>query len=234
MKENRSVTRILTILKYISQHDEGVTLGQIYRELKMPKATVYDFLQTLYKADAIYYKDPRLKNYVIGSKMFEIGSVYTKNSNLIDAVEYEFKALAIQYGKTAFICKKTEGHLVYIYKFQPSSSLISPPEEIGTVIGDNEKHPIYQAFTIFAQDYDTLSKEEQLIYKRQAIISDFGSSGHISTIAVPVRNFENKITGVLALCDLVSDKENEEVIQKLILLAKQASKRLGYLGGANE
>ncbi|PKK86680.1 MAG: hypothetical protein CVV63_04230, partial [Tenericutes bacterium HGW-Tenericutes-8] len=66
MKENRSVSRIMSILDLIAKHEEGLTLGQIYRILDIPKATVYDFLQTLYKADAIYYKDPRLKNYVIG------------------------------------------------------------------------------------------------------------------------------------------------------------------------
>ena len=79
MKENRSVNRILAILELIAKHDEGLTLGQIFRMLEIPNATAYDILQTLYKADAIYYKDPRLKNYVIGSKMFAIGSVYTKN-----------------------------------------------------------------------------------------------------------------------------------------------------------
>lgn len=61
MKENRSVNRILSILELVAAHPEGLTLGQIYRELDMPKATAYDFLQTLYKADAIYYKRPTLK-----------------------------------------------------------------------------------------------------------------------------------------------------------------------------
>src|SRR5690606_7447904 len=119
MKENRSVNRILSILELVAAHPEGLTLGQIYRELDMPKATAYDFLQTLYKADAIYYKDPRLKNYVIGSKMFAIGSVYTKNSSLIEASELLLRNFANEYGKTALITKKTDDHYVHIYKYQP-------------------------------------------------------------------------------------------------------------------
>mgnify|MGYP001769625095 CR=1 FL=1 len=47
MKDNRTVSRILQILELIAKHDEGLTLGQIYRMLDIPKATVYDFLQTL-------------------------------------------------------------------------------------------------------------------------------------------------------------------------------------------
>ena len=56
-------------------------LSEIYKELDMPKATVYDILQALYAEDAVYYKNEIAKTYVIGSKIFAIGQAYTKNSN---------------------------------------------------------------------------------------------------------------------------------------------------------
>lgn len=231
MKENRSVSRILLILELISQHDEGLTLGQIYRMLDMPKATAYDFLQTLYKADAIYYKDPRLKNYVIGSKMFAIGSVYTRNSNLIDASEFELKNFANRYGKTAFICKRTEGQIVYIYKYQPSNSLIATPEEIGTVVVDLGNNPINMCFRIFGKDAQPLNEAEKVIQRQGYILSDVSVSGHISTIAVPIRNFENKVTGVISVSDLYQEaQESDEVIFELLRIARVVSKKLGYLG----
>src|SRR5690554_8162562 len=129
MKENRSVKRILSILELIAAHPEGLTLGQIYRELDMPKATAYDFLQTLYRADAIYYKDPRLKNYVIGSKMFAIGSVYTKNSNLIEASQFELKDFAESHGRSVIVTNRINEKMVYVYKYQPSSSKVLAPHE---------------------------------------------------------------------------------------------------------
>ncbi|MCK7488629.1 MAG: hypothetical protein MZU97_26380 [Bacillus subtilis] len=75
----------------------------------------------MYQADAIYYKDPRLKNYVIGSKMFAIGSVYTKNSNLIEAAQHELRDFAHRYGRTVFITKRINDKIVYVFKFQPGN-----------------------------------------------------------------------------------------------------------------
>src|SRR5690606_10435735 len=162
MKENRSVNRILSILELVAAHPEGLTLGQIYRELDMPKATAYDFLQTLYKADAIYYKDPRLKNYVIGSKMFAIGSVYTKNSSLIEASVYDLRNFANEHGKTILITKQTDDHYVHIFKYQPPNSLIFINEEIGYISYDFDISPIGRAFRIFTSKRTSLTPEEQV------------------------------------------------------------------------
>lgn len=229
MKENRSVKRLLDILELVSQHEEGLTLGQIYRMLGIPKATAYDFLQTLYKEDAVYYKNPRLKNYVIGSKMFAIGSVYTKNSNLIEAAEHELKKYADEYGKTAFISKMTKDQIVLVHKYQPSNSLIATPEELGTVLQE-ENNPIIKVFKIFNQtEKENLSPLEQAVYDQGYVLSD-ESQGRISVIAVPVRNFENKVTGVISVSDLYTEPESHETINAFVELAKNVSKRLGYLG----
>lgn len=229
MKENRSVKRLLDILELVSQHEEGLTLGQIYRMLGIPKATAYDFLQTLYKEDAVYYKDPRLKNYVIGSKMFAIGSVYTKNSNLIEAAEYGLKKYSDEYGKTSFISKKTKDQIVLVYKYQPSNSLIATPEELGTVLQE-ENNPITKVFKIFNEKkYSDLTPEEKEIYDKGYVLSD-ENQGRISIIAVPIRNFENKVTGVLSVSDLYTEPEEQETIDSFVELGRVVSRRLGYLG----
>lgn len=231
MKENRSVKRILSILELIAAHPEGLTLGQVYRELDMPKATAYDFLQTLYKADAIYYKDPRLKNYVIGSKMFAVGSVYTKNSSLIEASMYDLRSFANEHGKTVFISKETNDHYVHIFKYQPSNSLIFINEEIGYTSNDYEISPIGRAFRIFTSKRSELNAEEQVEYDQKYVLSN-SQQGHISQICVPVKNFENRIVGMISVADLWKDTpEKPEVIETLLTIARSISKKLGYLGG---
>ncbi len=230
MKENRSVNRILSILELIAAHPEGLTLGQIYRELDMPKATAYDFLQTLYKADAIYYKDPRLKNYVIGSKMFAIGSVYTKNSSLIEASVYDLRNFANEHGKTILITKQTDDHYVHIFKYQPPNSLIFINEEIGYISYDFDISPIGRAFRIFTSKRTSLTPEEQVEFDHRYVLSN-SQQGHISQVCVPVKNFEKRIVGMITVCDLWQDKpEKPEVIEELIKISKAISKRLGYLG----
>ncbi len=230
MKHNRSVVRLLEILDLISKHEEGLTLGQIYRKLDIPKSTAYDFLKTLYDYEVVYYKDHRLKNYIIGSRLYIMGSSYTKNSKLIESLERELKIFSNRHGKTTFINKSNEGEIVYIFKYQPTNSLIATSEEIGTIISEDDAHPISKTFRIFNSKVENLSEKEQEIFGRGYIINDNGNSGQIQTIAVPIRNFENKIIAVISASDLYQEyKDPTDEIAELISIAKKASKRLGYI-----
>ena len=124
MAINKSAEKTLKILELIAKYPEGITLSEIYKTLDMPKASVYDILQALYKEDAIYYKDPRQKNYVIGSKVFAIGQAYTKNSNFINFASPFLRKFADKYGLTVFACKRLADKLVFIYKYESPNTKI--------------------------------------------------------------------------------------------------------------
>jgi IclR family transcriptional regulator, KDG regulon repressor len=236
MKQNRTVNRVLAILELLAKYDEGPTLGQIYRELDIPKATAYDFLQTLYKADAIYYKDPRLKNYVIGSKMFAIGSVYAKNSSLIEAAQYDLKDYADKHGRTVFITKRVNDKIVYVFKYQPSNSKVITPQEIGSASRDFKTDVIGQCYSVFDKKVkDTSITDYEMIYNNGFILSNNQNASHICTIAVPVWNVENRVCGVLAASALQEDDTNRELVtSELVEISKQISRRLGYQGDFND
>lgn len=230
MKENRSVSRVLQILELIAKHDEGLTLGQIYRTLDIPKATAYDVLQTLYKYDAIYYKDPNLRNYVIGSKMFAIGSVYTNNSSFIESNEYELKDFANKYNRTVFGTKRIEEKVVYVYKYQANQSHINTTQQEGSVIYDLESDPAGLAYLIFEDDNKTL-KQQYNVINNHLEVSQTGPID-INFIACPVYNFENRICGVIVAADiLIDDKEkHQEMVKDFLNIAKNSSRRLGFMG----
>ncbi len=231
MRENRSVNRILAILELIAKHDEGLTLGQIYRELKIPKATAYDFLRTLYNADAVYYKDPRIKNYVIGSKIFAIGSVYTKNSNLIEASQFELKEFADKYGKTVFITKRVSDKFVYVFKYQPKNSLVVTPEEIGSTSRDFKNCAVGVCYAVFDKKVEdkTIPNYKQ-IKEQRYVLNQEDNHSHICSLAVPVYNFENRVVGVLQATDLANnDCSHEQPIEEFIAISKRISRRLGYI-----
>lgn len=228
MKENRSVIRILEILELVSKHPEGLTLGQIYRMLDIPKATAYDFLQTLYQADAVYYKDPRLKNYVIGSKMFSIGSVYTKNSSFVEAAELDLKNFAHTYGHTVTITKRIQDRIVYVYKFQPPTSRVVIPYEIGSTITDFDLDVIGKCFKMYDHH---LSGSRDVDHKLNQIVMSSGEEmSHIATIACPVWNFENRCVGVIAASDLTNNGPvDQHMIDEFIRIAKSVSHKLGFI-----
>lgn len=235
MKKNRSVERVLQILELIAKHDEGLTLGQIYRMLKIPKATAYDVLQTLYQFDAIYYKDPHLKNYVIGSKMFAIGSVYTKNSSFIEAGIYELKEFANKYNTTAFVTKKIEEKVVYVAKYQGTQTQYNAYQQIGTVVYDLENDPCGMAYLLFDVKDPKIIEKHKDAYQNGYYEAYSNGNVEIQAVSVPVYNFENRVCGVLMTVDFLEKNEDtyNEMVQELVRIARITSKRLGYMGDFN-
>jgi DNA-binding IclR family transcriptional regulator len=231
VKDNRSVLRILSILELVSQYDQGITLGEIYRKLDMPKATAYDILQTLYKADAVYYKDPNIKNYVIGSKMYAIGSVYTKNSNLIESSMLPLKAFADQYNRVVSIAKRVEENVVFVHKYQPSQSKINISEEIGSILPLSNNNLTCLAYRYFDHRIKDISLNHfESINQRQYLMTSEDHENHECTIASPIYNFENRVVGVMTTYDFLDDKDDRiNIANHFTQIAKGISKKLGYI-----
>ncbi len=221
MKDNQSVVRILDILKLIAKHEEGITLGDIYRTLGMSKSTAYDIVQTLYKMDAVYYKDPHLKNYVIGSTMFAIGSVYAKNSNLIEMSHSELKAFAEANNRVVMITKKVEDKIIVIYKYQPKTALLNLSDDIGTVKPFDEKS-VYSR--VFQSKVPKKKGEDIPCYREYQ--EDIG----IDVIACPLYNFEQRLVGSMLSFDImIEDKKQDHIIDDFQVIAKDVSRKLGFI-----
>lgn len=219
MKQNRSVIRILSILELLSQHPEGLTLAEIYRALDMPKATAYDFLQTLYQADAVYYKNPQLKNYVIGAKMYSIGSVYTRDSNLIAASSEMVEAFAEKYGQTVFITKRYAEKIVYVYKYKAEHSIISIPLNAGSTTTTTINDVVRDTYTYF-DDHAPFFK----VFSGQINNLDY-----IEALSLPIFNFENRCIGAIVTCDFMNKENNKAVlINDFTKIAQEVAQKLGY------
>lgn len=221
MKQNRSVVRLLSILELLAQHPEGLTLGEIYRTLEMPKATAYDFLQTLYQVDAVYYKDRNLKTYVIGAKMYSIGSSYTRDSNLIAAGTELLQNFAKRYTQTVFITKQNGAKIVYVYKHKDDGAIISVPLSAGSVTTTKENDVVRETYTYFA------AKTPHFRH----FSGQINNLDYIEAISVPIFNFENKCVGTIVSCDY-ADKmvAHKDLVNDFINISKIISSKLGYLG----
>ncbi|MGI6781827.1 MAG: helix-turn-helix domain-containing protein [Acholeplasmataceae bacterium] len=232
MKDNRSVVRVLDILELIAKHEEGLTLGQIYRTLNIPKATAYDVLQTLYKYDAIYYRDPNLKNYVIGSKMFAIGSVYTKNSNFIEASSHDLKDYANTYNKTVFGTKRIKDKVVYVFKYQSPKAHLNTKQEIGTIVYDLNSDISGITYLLFDKKDPEIIAKYQKYYDNGFLIIRSNDNLNILSIAAPIYNFENRVCGVLVTTG-IQDEDNEiskDSIRDFLVISRSTSRKLGYIG----
>lgn len=252
MAVNKSVIKALKILELISKSDEGLTLSEIYKEVDIPKATCYDILQALYAEDAVYYKNEILKTYVVGSKLFTIGQSYIKNSNFISYASPLLKEFATKYNVTTFACKRLGTKVTYVYKHE-SNKVRLVTSDIGTQL------PLYQSVAglaflaflseeksnellgrILAKDFNGKKTDEYLDlvervkkYRTQKYIYDNGSiDRYICELAVPVYNFENKVTGIISSTRLIFECELEAdenaYINDFLKIAETISYKQGY------
>lgn len=251
MAANKSVEKSLKILELISKYPEGITLAEIYKTLKMPKATVFDILQALYKEDAVYYKDPNLKTYVIGSKIFSIGQAYTKNSNFINFANQGLKDFANKYDMTTFAAKRLGDKVIYIFKYEsPKTKIIT--NDVGVQM-PLHKNPAGIAFLCFLHEEKRnalLAEIKEKVYKNVAtaeykkllndikrfrelgyVFDNGETEDYIRHFAAPVYNFENKVTGVICASGLMNGFDNEQLmnqIKEFLEIANYISERQGF------
>jgi DNA-binding IclR family transcriptional regulator len=256
MAANKSVEKTLRILELIAKCPEGITLADLYKQLKLPKATVFDILQALYKEDAIYYKDQNLKTYVIGSKIFTIGQAYTKNSNFINFASNGLREFANKYELTVFAAKRLGEKVIYIFKYEsPKTKIITNDIGVQIPLHMNAAGKAFLAFLDEAKSNSLLAEirekafegEEDAEYKKLLndikryrelgyVIDDGETEGYIRHYALPVYNFENKVTGVICASGLMNGYEKEEIIHQInefkqvadYVSAKQGYKQLRY------
>lgn len=230
MKENGAVKRIIAILELISQNPQGLTLGEIHRKLEMPKSTAYDILQTLYYYDAIYYKNPDLKNYVIGSRMYAIGSVYTKNSSLVEVAMPYIRDFSEKTGFTTQVAKRVQDKVIYIGKYTPTDVKIMTETDVGSIFDGLDKEIAGICFEKCDRQVNLNNNPSGKYIENLS-----GSNNHIQNIAVAVKNFENRVVGVVIASDLYSPGVDiSSVVNDLLEVGKNISRGLGYLGGFNE
>jgi DNA-binding IclR family transcriptional regulator len=167
MAANKTVIKTLRILELISKSPEGITLAEIYRELNLPKASVYDILQSLYNEDAVYYKNETTKTYVIGSKLFSIGQAYTKNSNFIAFASPMLKDFANEFGVTTFCCKRLGTKVTYVYKYESNKARLTT-DDIGTQL------PLHKSVSGLAL-LAFMSKEKQAEILEEILQKEFGN-----------------------------------------------------------
>lgn len=246
MSDNKSVDRILRILEYISKNPKGLTLSQISRDLNIPKSTAFDFLQALYKADAVYYKDEISKKYVIGSKIYAIGQAYQKNSSLITVCKPIVKNLGIKYGNQIIVTKRVGNNIVYIHKYESDENKSAAFEIGGSIsyIHSSSIGKCYLAFDKYFQNYKNLNLELVTPYtiidgnaldgdinlaKTKGYTYDFKEDDeNYKSVSFPIYNFESRCCGAITLRVPLEFDLNDEVINDLYTSSQNISLKLGY------
>ena len=249
MAANKAVMKALKILELISKNPEGITLSEICKELNLPKATAYDILRSLYQEDAVYFKNEQIKNYVIGSQIFTIGQSYIKNSNFITFASPFLKDFAKRYSVSTLAQKRIGTKMACVYKYEAPEAKLTT-EDIGsqaplstsiagltflTFVTDEKKTELYDRTL---SEGSTFSNEAVKILanvnanRKNGYLFDNGTFHQfVCELAVPVYNFEGKMSGVLSTVRLPfdeNDETKETFIKDFLNIASTVSQMQGY------
>jgi DNA-binding IclR family transcriptional regulator len=127
---NRSLERALQILDAFSFEKRELSLGDLSRDLNLPKATVYRLCSTLIKYGFLK-TNGSLHTYSLGLKLFALGGVILASFSLRKVAAAHLTNLQSKTGETVFLGILENDELIYIDKKEDERKPIRFSSDVG-------------------------------------------------------------------------------------------------------
>lgn len=129
------VMKALEVLDYVAKQGRDVTLTETVKELKLPKTTVFRYLQTLSASSFLEY-DVRRDRYRAGPRFRHLAEVDRGLQRLRDAVQPEMHDLSERFGETINLAILAQKAIVYI-------DIVDQGRRPRTEARVGQRHPIH-------------------------------------------------------------------------------------------
>jgi len=163
------VMKALQVLDYVARQGHDVTLTETVQELKLPKTTVFRYLQTLSAAQFLEH-DLKRDRYGVGSKFRSLARVDQELQGLRDIAQPEMRTLMETFHETVNLAVLSENEVVYIDMLEPGR-----PLRANARIG--HRHPAHstslgKAMMAFLPDADALALRSDLLQRTINTLTD--------------------------------------------------------------
>lgn len=212
-KMHRSTYRVLKIFELLSSSPSGMSLTQLSQTLDIPKGSLHPILKTMEAMNFIQLSKDG--NYSIGQASYFVGSSYTKNSDLLQEIDYIAKNVSKTINQTVYFSVLSGGDVLYLleeriptpitiqarrgYKFPAYSTGIGK-----ALLSDSsltKLHELYPQglkklteYTI--DDFDILYKQLSEIHASGFSFEKEESNEGVQCIAVPITYNNHVIAGM--------------------------------------
>ncbi len=249
---NRSLERALKILCAFNRDRQALTLSQLSKILNLSKATVSRLSFTLMKCDFLRY-DPPSKQYSLGLKLFELGSVIFSSFSIRRVASPHLTQLQFTLGKTTFLGVLQDDELVYIDKMEDTRNPIRFASQIGTrrpphfgmlgqilvaYLPESEVNRLLKKTPL--RPFTRRSITNQIVFRKRLLkIREQGffvdkeeALEGITGIAAPIRDYTGKViagVGVGIISSSLNSTGTKQIIKEVCKTARKISQEMGYL-----
>jgi DNA-binding IclR family transcriptional regulator len=248
---NRSLERALQIVTVFSGERKSLTLAQLSEALELSKATVFRLCTTLVKYGFLR-QDQELKQYSLGIKLFELGSIVASSLSLTRIASPHLTELQVDLGKTVFLAVLDDGDLLHLDKREGLRDAITFTSQIGM------RRPPYWGMlgqTLLAhlskEEVDALlgrsplvvttkksftSKEEfeaalRRIREQGYAVDEGAVIEGVGGVGAPIRDYTGKVVAALGIGFIYSSVGPEELkglAKRVVATAEAISADAGY------
>ena len=251
---NKSAGRVMDILDYIAAQQRAVTVTEISRELRIPKSSAFNLLQTLMSRRYIEVEDGNLKTFKLGFRLFQTGVAYLQNIRLHQVAHPLIKALMEESGETVFLGAEDNGRMVFLDAAETSTSIRTTAR-----LGRSHKpmycsglgkallasYPEGKVREIISRDgfvgvtentvksFDELRKELERTRARGYALDNREGDPNLICVAAPIRNQMDEAIGSVSIATpfFKMDTDRQKAFGGLVArTALEISRALGFLG----
>lgn len=111
----KSVVKVLDILEHLGASQSSVSVSDLARAIGLNVSTVFRLLQTL-MARGYVEQERGNRAYLLGPRIFQMGSAYLRGSDLASIARPHLEALRDRVGETAYLVIFNQGEIVQLCK----------------------------------------------------------------------------------------------------------------------
>ncbi|WP_167915886.1 IclR family transcriptional regulator [Thermococcus sp. LS2] len=244
----RAVRRVMEILTAFDFNQPELGLTELSKKVKLPKSTLYRYLETL-KEGGFISQDPETGKYRLGIKIFELGSIVQNTLDLRKIAHPYLKKLAEETGETVHLCILDEerGVGVYVDKIENPSARVRysqlgktiplhvggvgkalmaylPREKVDEII---RKYGLPKFTKNTITDPEELKKHLQKVKEQGYSVDNEEVELGLRCVAAPIRDSTGKVIASISISG-PSARINEKTIPQLAELVKETALKISY------
>ncbi len=247
----QSVDRALTILELLAEHNEGLRIIEISKEVNLHKSTVHRLLGTLIH-NGYVRQDLENNKYKVTLKLFELGNKKLEDMDILNVSKTYLESLMESLNEVVHLVIRDENEIVYIDKVEADNTIrmasnigrrgplhctsvgkamlaYMSDEEVKS-IWNNSKIEKYTPNTI--TDFNVLKKELEIIKEKGYSVDDEENEVGVRCIGAPIFNRFGKVEGGISISGpsiRITKGRVEDMAKEVIKYAKMVSRELGYI-----